>query len=162
MKKIPLSQGQFALIDDIDFERVNQHKWHAFYHKDTKSYYACHTPNYASPIYMHRFILKAKKGKTLDHINHNTLDNRRKNLRPVTRTQNNLNCRKLRNASSTYKGVCWNKYHGKWVAVFTAKGKTNFLGYHSIPEEAAKAYDKAAYAFDPVHALLNFPHVKST
>ena len=83
MKKIPLTRGKFAIVDDCDFERVNAHNW---------SY---HTDGYATSKMgvMHRFILNAPKGTQVDHRNHDTLDNRRENIWLCTPSQNRLNNR---------------------------------------------------------------------
>lgn len=87
MKEIQLTQGQVAMVDDKDFEWLSQWKWFAAWCPDTRSFYARRYPG----IIMHRVIMNTQKGIDVDHINHNTLDNRRENLRNVTRQQNTMN-----------------------------------------------------------------------
>lgn len=86
---IPLTQGQFAVIDDQDAPLVSCFRWYATANK-MKGYYAAST-DCGSTIYMHRVITDAPKGKVVDHINHDTLDNRRCNLRVGTQKDNMAN-----------------------------------------------------------------------
>lgn len=79
-----------------------------------------------------------------DHINGNTLDNRRSNLRVVTRTQNNQNVTIRKHNKSGYKGVSLEKKTGRWVAVIQANNKRIHLGTFDTPEEAYAAYCEAA------------------
>lgn len=109
MRKIPLTQGQYALVDDTDYDWLNQWKWYASLEKG--SYYAVreNTGRNISriPIRMHRQILGLKRGdkREGDHRDHNTLDNQRHNIRICTHQQNMLNRRKPYNTSSSFRGV---------------------------------------------------------
>lgn len=147
MKKIPLTQGMFALVDDEDFEFLSQWKW----------YFNCgYAVRGASPkTLMHRVISGAKAGQDTDHINRNRLDNTRSNLRCVSRAENAVNRPKQSNNTSGYKGVSWHKAQKKWVAfvVFSKKSKT--LGYFSNKEDAALAYNRGALAIQGHTAFLN-------
>lgn len=91
MKRIELTQGQVALVDDEDYEFLMQWKWGAWWNKATKSYYARRNYKNKKTYLMHRVVSKTPNGMICDHKNHNTLDNRRKNLRNVTPTQSNMN-----------------------------------------------------------------------
>jgi hypothetical protein len=96
MKRIFLSQNQFALVDDCDYERLNVHRWYALYDSKKRGYYAVRNDKKAKKekyhIYMAREVLNAPKNKLVDHIEpERTLDNRRKNLRLSTRSENNRN-----------------------------------------------------------------------
>ena len=95
MKKIPLTQGKFALIDDKDFELVSKYKWCAC--KIYNTFYAVTSvskpDNRIAKIYMHRLILNPPAGFGVDHRDINGLNNRRYNLRPCNRTQNAQNQR---------------------------------------------------------------------
>lgn len=159
MREIKLTQGQVALVDDEDFEKVNQFRW--FAHKRANTFYAMtHVTingKYTTQ-YMHRFILGDTVGKSnIDHIDGSGLHNWRLNMRPCTPSENAMNVRKRGNYSSKYKGVCWNRGKGKWMAQIMINRKQNYLGYFVIEEDAARAYDAAAKRHDPVHCRLNFP-----
>ncbi len=153
MKTIPLTQGKVALVDDEDYDWLTQWKWRVWKQHSTGDYYACRTERSAvdsvfSPrvVMMHRMILGLQFGDKLhgDHKNHDTLDNRRENLRIATSSQNQGNSRKHKPKSSTFKGVHWSKKYGKWTATISIDGKQTFLGYRDTPEEAAALYNEAA------------------
>lgn len=106
MKKIPLTQGQYALVDDEDLERANQFKWQAVWEKKTKSFYAVMVtarPN-RKTIQMSRFIMQTPENLLCDHINHDTLDNQKSNLRNCTPSQNRMN-QKSRNTKTGMKCI---------------------------------------------------------
>lgn len=92
-------------------------------------------------IRMHRFILGLEKGNPLnvDHINHDTLDNRRSNLRIATCSQNSMNRKKYRNNSTGFKGVSFYKRHNNFMAQINVNGKRLHLGYR---DTARKAYEE--------------------
>ena len=92
----------------------------------------------------------------IDHINHQTDNNRIENLRDVTQSQNQWNGSD-RTGTSQYKGVSWAKHANKWVAHITINGKKKHLGLFIIEEDAAKAYDRAALQHFGIYANLNFP-----
>lgn len=154
--EIILSRGLVALVDDEDFERVNQYNWFAL--KAVKKYYAVRNENKSTTI-MHRFILNADKGIYVDHINGDSLDNRKFNLRTCTNQQNSRNSKKQNNCSSKYKGVCWIKQRNKFLAQICINYKQVFLGYYDDEIEAAKSYDEAARKGFSDFAALNFPTV---
>jgi len=93
----------------------------------------------------------------LDHINHIKDDNRIENLRDVTNSQNHMNRSIQTGRTSQYKGVSWHKRDQKWMAQIKINGKKKYLGYFTIEEDAAKAYDKAALEHFGEYANLNFP-----
>jgi len=115
---------------------------------------------------MHHLVINIPDGMFCDHINHNGLDNRRANLRPVTLTQNVWNRRKFKKPSrSKYKGVDWSTEMKRWRARIRVNGKRIYLGSFKHEIEAAKAYDTAAAKYHGQFAALNFkrrsqPHVK--
>ena len=107
-REIQLTQGKVALVDDEDFERINKLKWHATWSNFTHSFYAKHCDRIDGKtvnIKMHRYILNAQDGIVVDHINHNTLDNRRINLRTCTKAQNGRNRQVSKNKKLPYKNI---------------------------------------------------------
>jgi hypothetical protein len=94
----------------------------------------------------------------VDHIDHNGLNNRKKNLRNCTFAENCRNTRLSSGTTSKYKGVHWHKRQKKWAAAIRCNNKTHHLGYFTDEAEAAKVYDKAAKKYHGVFASLNFPN----
>lgn len=148
MKKIKLTQGQYALIDDEDFDRVKELTWHALKIHDI--FYAgsnCPVPG-TKPIkfknlLMHRFLMGVTERRIfIDHIDHNGLNNQKYNLRKATDDQNRSNRKAHKGSSSKYVGV--SKYRDKWVAIIGKKTGNIFLGRFICEEEAAIAYNEAA------------------
>jgi hypothetical protein len=155
MKKIPLSQGKFALVDDDDFEWLNQWKWRL----DLKSGYVVRNIRVEKKIpriYMHRLILNPPKGLYTDHINHNKLDNRRDNLRVCTTSQNGANrLKQTKKSLSRFKGVTWHKRDSVWQSTIKHKGKNIFIGYFNDEITAAKKYNVVAKKIFGEYAYLN-------
>jgi len=161
-KKIPLTQGQVALVDAEDYESLAQFKWQAVRLRDSQTYYARRRQvvnGRGKSIYMHRVIMQASGGQRVDHRQpQKTLDNRRSNLRFATNRQNLQNRPKCKGNRSGYKGVTWNGYGRNWTAKIGARGKTRCLGCYLDKREAARAYDQAARKYFGAFAYLNFPH----
>lgn len=145
MKKIPLTQGQFALVDDEDFEYLNRHKWYAL--KSGKTYYA--RRNVVSfgkriSILMHKAIVSAPPGKEVDHEDGNGLNNQKSNLRTCTHKENTRNRFHNNTAESGFKGVYWNPNNKRWfVSVRTIAGLKH-IGYFDDKTEAARHYNLAS------------------
>ena len=157
-RRIPLTQGKYAIVDPDDFERLNKHKWFAV--KNSNTFYAGRTI-YAGKKYisirMHRVILHPPDNLLVDHINHNGLDNRKANLRLATCAQNTYNRRCFRkDKSSKYKGLSWRKQRKIWAVTICYKRKNIIVGYFEDEKQAAKAYDKAAKKYHGEFASLNF------
>ncbi len=149
MKKIKLTQGKFALVDDEDFEWLMKWKWHFVHgYAMRKKYLGKQNEKYIyKDIYMHRLILATPKGLDTDHINNFKLDNRRKNLRIATRRQNLQNrFFSKRKNSNLPMGV--GKHHsGKWRARITVNGKELSLGSYNTSKEAGIAYNWATLKY---------------
>lgn len=135
-KKVPLGNGQFAIVDDEDFELVSRYRWHILpYPKVGGGGYA------VTKMRMHRLILNAPPEFFVDHINGDPLDNRRSNLRLCTNAQNQQNTGS-RGGSSRHKGVSFNKKSGKWKAGFMFEGRAYHCGLYEHEDDAARAVDK--------------------
>lgn len=152
-RKILLTQGKYTLVDDKDYEWLNQWKWHI-----TKKGYAAR--NYwegkiTKNIKMHRLILNTPINMQSDHINGNRLDNRRNNLRIVNQYQNQRNSRLRKDSITGYKGASWHKASNKWQSQIFANNQKIYLGLYLTKELAAKAYDKKAKELFGEFARLN-------
>lgn len=111
MKKIKLKHGEVVLVDNKDYDRLNKYKWCL-----NSAGYATRRLNTHRSVLMHRAIMNTPENLETDHINANKLDNRRKNLRNVTHSQNQLHSRLPITNTSGIKGVTWDKKNKKWQA----------------------------------------------
>jgi hypothetical protein len=156
MKEIILTQGKVALVDDEDFDRLNQYKWRA--HKGTSTYYATRDERVGCKVHMirmHRQILGAKPKQEIDHRDNNGLNNQTFNIRLCTKSENQCNTRK-HNGMSIYKGVSWHKKTKKWRVCIKLNGKGQHIGYFNSELDAAKAYDIVAKKLFGEFARTNF------
>ena len=143
MKKIELTQNKYTLVDDEDYEYLNQFRW-------------CVTARYATrgkwmgrektqkTILMHRVIMDCPDGMDVDHKDSNGLNNQKENLRICTTSQNLANSKLSKNNSSGFKGVSWHKNRNKWVAQIRINGKLIHLGIFTDINDAKSSYIKAA------------------
>ena len=148
-RRISLSKGQFTIVDEADYEWVMQWKWCATLNPGNNAWYAMRSTKVAGKnqtIRLHRLLMGIQRGNKLQvaHINHDTLDNRRENLRVCTASQNQFNTRGQVDSKSGYKGVFFSSSHRRWVAKISVNGKKHHLGYGSTPEECAALYREAA------------------
>ncbi len=160
MKKIKLTTGEKCLVDDIDFDRLNKHRWYGNKdHGSVSRIYVYSTTfinwnNKSRRLKLHRFILDIDNPKILvDHINGDTLDNRRENLRICNNRENSNNSKAKGGMYSKYKGVTWHKKNKKWQVVINHE----YVGQFNSELEAAKAYDIKATQLHKEFAKLNFP-----
>lgn len=161
MIRLELSQGKHAIIDDCDGD-LAEFKWSAALIGTGNDFYAIRSTYHPKKtVYLHRMILARMfpdiSRFRCDHINGDTLDNRRCNLRLALPKENNRNTTKRMNASSKYKGVIWHKNRNKWQVSIRVDGKLIYLGYFTDEIEAAKAYDRAAKKYFGEFARPNFP-----
>jgi hypothetical protein len=141
--QIKLTKCQFAIVDENDYDALCFYKWRACFNPTSGRYYA----KSSNDVYMHRLIMQCPDNMQIDHVNRNTLDNRRENLRIVTSSQNNINRGKKSSNTSGYKGVTFCKTTNMWRSQITFEGKTIFLGRFDTKEEAYAAYKIAAIVY---------------
>lgn len=155
MKKILLTQNKYALVDDEDFERVNQIKW--FASKSHNKFYASHHISSINgkrkAILMHRFILGIDQ--EIDHINNDSLDNRKENMRICTHSENLRNKKIYKNNKSGYKGVYFEPSTNKYRTVIRLNKKNIHIGRFNTASEAGFAYNLAALHYFKEFARLN-------
>jgi hypothetical protein len=151
VKSIPLTRGLVAVIDEADYERISAHKWYTL--TSGPRFYAI-TEIGGAQVLMHRFVLDYSGPLDIDHIDGDELNNRRANLRVVTRAQNlwNQGPRK----GKRFKGV-QRVASGRYMARMMVNGERLYFGTHATEEEAARVYDDAARKYHGEFARLNFP-----
>lgn len=151
MKYIDLPNNKQVMVDDEDFEYLNQFKWnfnsrYVVRNKHNKCYGKCKGKG-CSKVFMHRLIMKTPIGMETDHINGNTLDNSKENLRACTRRQNSYNMKAFN--KSGLKGVYYDR--GGWSVQINYK----YIGRFKTKEEAALAYNEVAVKDFGEYARLN-------
>ena len=157
MKRMPLTHGEYALVDDEDYEWLSEYSWHVLKRRNT--FYAVgYVMENGRPKNrrMHRMIIKAEEGQQVDHINHNGLDNRKENLRICTNNQNQMNSKKRPGMTSKYKGVSWHKQKKRWCSEIKINRNNIHLGSFKDEKKAAMVYDDAARKYFGEFAYLNF------
>ena len=140
---IPLTKGYEAVVDLADLPMVE--KWNWFPQINGKTIYAVRkerTRSGSTKIYMHRLIMGSPLGAEIDHIDRQGFNNRRRNLRIATRSENMINTAIRVDNTSGFKGVYSAK--GKWMASIKINGVQRHLGYFVSPIEASIAYNAAA------------------
>ena len=149
MKKIPLGEDGHTMVSDEDYGWLLSFGWW----NNGNDYAKTSLPD-GRQVYMHRVIMDAPDGVTVDHINGDGLDNQRENLRFATQVQQNMNRPKHR-GKSRYKGV-YPRHDGmKWVAQISINNKSRYLGSFGTQESAARAYNVVAFDLHGEFAFLN-------
>jgi len=131
MKRIELTQEKYTLVDDDNFEYLNQWKWYF------NVGYAVR--GYPKRILMHRVILNTPDNMLSDHINRDKLDNRRSNLRIVNQSLNNFNTKVRVDNKSGVKGIYWSKLHNKWRVTISKENRRFSFGLYKKLEDAILA-----------------------
>lgn len=157
-KQIELTQGKVAIVDDEIYEKLICHNWIA--QNNHGCWYAFYEPKKGRKerrhINMHYVILNISLSKFVDHINDDTLDYRKENLRECTKAEY-IRKKKITKANTSgFKGVSKDN-SGKWTANIWVNGKQKYLGRYYSKKEAALAYDQAAKEYFGEFARLNFP-----
>lgn len=172
MRRIKLTRGWTALVDNQDYERLSKHTWHVtiLARKGVPAVGAARRSIEAGRypdgrrrqrfVIMARVILNAPPDREVDHINRGrgrVIDNRRQNLRLATSQQNKHNQRVRRGGSSIYKGVDYHRKSRKWRAQITLNGKVTYIGIYPLETDAAYAYDAQARLHFGEFCHTNFP-----
>ena len=157
-RRIYLSEGLWTILDQQDYYRFAAFKWEIS--GNDNKFYAVRNimadSSRTTSVRLHRLIMDCPSHLVVDHINGDSLDNRRANLRLATQSQNCCNKKKRKNTSSIFMGVCFEKAKNKWCARIRHSGKRIFLGRFDSEIDAAKAYDQAAKKYHGEFARLNF------
>ena len=159
MKEIQLTKGKIALVDDEDFDRINNYKWQS--HLRFNYYYASRKSSRLlgkrKTIYMHREILNINDPNIhIDHISHDGLNNQKSNLRICTSSQNHANQKKHTNCSSIFKGVHWNTKKKRWISVLFMDRKVVHYKTFKCELLAGLSYDDAIKKHHGSFACTNF------
>ena len=142
-----MAQPQYAKVGPADYERLRRYEWFSIK---------------LAMIYMHHELIDVADGLLIDHVNQDSMDNRRANLRGATRAQNIRNRKKFSTSSvSKYKGIYRYKDKKRWVARIMFERKRIHLGIFRNEIDAAKAYDRAAIKYHGEFASLNFPQSRN-
>lgn len=148
--EIPLTKGYVAIVDDEDADLAAL-KWQAI--ANDWGVYGRHSggtrkhPEYPHlhRVIMERVILRSLlKSEEVDHIDGNTLNTKRDNLRIATRSQNQQNRAIGRNNKSGFKGVSWNSNSKAWQVYIRVNGANHYLGLFTDPAIGHQAYLQAA------------------
>lgn len=164
MKEITLTKGYTTMVDDSDYDWLNQFNWHVCVKKCGHAS-AVKAPTLKdSHTKMHRLILGITDPKVfVDHKDRNPLNNQRSNLRPCSRAQNVVNTESRKNSTSKYLGVSLaskrNTTGVTWQSIIGKDKKKIYLGRFQKEELAALAYNKAAIEMYGEFARLNIIHI---
>lgn len=144
MKRVPLTRGYVALVDDSDFETVMFHRpWYVMVKRKTT--YAARGGGRNPIVYMHTMLLGLPPNNRqveIDHRDGNGLNNQRSNIRFASRSQNRMNTSRRIDNTSGVKGVT--QRGQKWIAQIQYKKQNHYLGIFSSKVVAALAYKHAA------------------
>lgn len=142
-----------TIVDNEDYYKLKQFSWWL----TNVGYVSAHINNKVTSL--HRYLMKYDGKNVIDHINNDPLDNRKCNLRIVTKKQNSMNSSSQKNATSKYIGVSWAKNVNKWSCQININGNKIHLGVFEDEIEAGKRRDIATKEFFGEHGKLNFPEL---
>jgi len=143
-------------VDDEDFEYLSSFCWHAGGYAMRYAKRVQRGPK-KKFVYAHREIIGAPSGSEVDHIDGDSLNNQKTNLRLCSHRENCSAFHSRKRRTNLYRGVSWHKTRGQFIARIRVNYLTIFLGWFKVPEDAAKAYDIAAVKYFGEFANLNFP-----
>ena len=129
------TKGEEFYFDKEDYQKIKEYTWYL----DKDGYVITYEANTGKQIKFHRLIMNASEGMDIDHRFHKVNDNRKSQLREVTRSQNLMNRGIRKDNASSVTGVSWHKARNKWRAYITINGKTKHLGYFINKEDAIQS-----------------------
>jgi len=138
-------RGIDLLLDEEDKHLLYEYRWFKQRDRDGNVYLSSFLTKdkvRTKNVKLHRLIIGCKIGEMVDHINGNTMDNRKSNLRLCTFSQNRVNAKKQKNNTSGYPGVTLDKRSNKWHAQICKDKRWHSCGYWNTPEQAYEAYLK--------------------
>ena len=157
---IPLTNGKVSIVSSEDYEEIIKHNWHAAYSKGRwEARRGVHINGKQYLLMMHRAImgLDKKDNRYVDHIDGDSLNNKRENLRICTNQENQYNQKgPNKDGSSGYRGVTWSKKNGAWQVSVRKGGVLYHGGYFNAPQIAAISRDTLAIKLHGRFANLNF------
>lgn len=144
-RSIPLTKGFVATVDAADFDMLSHWRWYADErHGSVYAVTKVASNGLRRKLRMHRVLALPGPSEMVDHVNGDSLDNRRANLRVCSNAENQRNRSPYLGKSSTFKGVSWHEPSGKWKASIKVLGELCYLGVFDTERDAAAAYDAAA------------------
>src|SRR3990167_5896310 len=157
---LELTQNQWTLVDAEDIPDLIQWAWYAHWAPNIRGYYAIRNEPRGNGkqkvVRMSRYLTNAKRDFVVDHISHNTLDNRKDNLRVCLNSENGQNRAGMQsNNTSLYKGVSYHKHTGKWQGKIRVNKSDKHLGLFDSPQDAALAHDEAVRKYHGVYGTSN-------
>ncbi len=151
-----VASGRSFIFDTEDYDLVSGYRWSV-----SNGGYVLGCGKEGQNVKLHRLLL-GNPNCVVDHINGDPSDCRKCNLRLATQHQNTQNSKLPKSSTTGYKGVCYDKSKGKYMAYIHPNGKMKFLGYYENPVEAALAYDEAAFLYFGKFARPNFKKEEQT
>lgn len=154
IRYIPLTRGMHAIVDAADYAELSRYKWYALAPSSNGRFYAVRKEK-GRTVLMHRQIMDPPDGMVVDHIDGNSLHNRRGNLRTCTPFQNAQNQRRSKRGQSRFVGL--HRVGDKWETTVAYNGRSYYVGRFDDEVEAAKARDAKKLELAGEFAGLNFP-----
>lgn len=146
-------------IEDLTRAQEFTGSWYPVFNKSTGTFYVegsiKNDFGIWSSVKFHRWIVYAPENMQIDHENHDTLDNRRSNLRLCSHSENQRNRNVGTRGTSVYKGVWWNTQKKKFLARIRVNNEAVYLGAFKTELDAARAYNQAACMYHGEFAKLN-------
>ena len=144
----------YEVLCDVDIhEQVKNYAW--FISKAGYAFSRMGKGRKGKWVYLHRYVIEAKQGDQVDHIDQNKLNNLRANLRLCTSQQNKWNIGLTKRNSSGYKGISWDKKNKKWEANIRIDRKNHKIGRFDSKELAALAYNEVVEQHRGEFAVMN-------